>query len=136
MDALGAPETVERSREIGKAAVLAMFAVAEMSCGAVLESNFNHYALPYLAALPGSIVEVRCCCPRELALLRYRERSGTRHPGHLDADRVEDELWNDEVLQPLGVGRLIEVDTTTPVDIEALVSEIVVARTLPPKEKK
>ena len=124
MDALGAPETVERSREIGRAAVQTMFAVASTSCGAVLESNFNRYALPYLAALPGSIIEVRCCCSRELALVRYRDRSSERHPGHLDSRRTEDELWNDELLQPLGVGRLIEVDTTASVDIESLVSRI------------
>jgi hypothetical protein len=47
-----------------------------------------------------------------------------RHPGHLDALRDESELWNDELLTPLGVGPLIEVDTTGPVDIDALAQEI------------
>jgi hypothetical protein len=132
MDALGAPETVERSREIGRAAVQAMFAVANTSCGAVLESNFDRYVFPYLIALPGSVVEVRCCCSRELALLRYRDRSTERHPGHLDCDRTESELWNDELLQPLGIGPLIEIDTTAPVDIESLALQIMSIRSEAP----
>jgi predicted kinase len=124
METLGSPETVEQSRVLGRAAVETMLAVAQTSPGAVLESNFSSYALPALRTLPGSIIEVRCRCPRELALTRYRERSAHRHPGHLDALRNESELWNDELLTPLGVGPLIEVDTTTTVDIGALVSDI------------
>jgi hypothetical protein len=111
MEALGHPATVEQSRVLGRAAVEAMLAVAQTSPGAVLESNFSPYALPALRALPGAIIEVRCCCPRELTLARYRERAADRHPGHLDALRQESELWNKQLLTPLGLGLLIEVDT-------------------------
>lgn len=124
MDALGAPTTVEESRSLGRAAVGAMLAVARTSPGAVLEGPFYPASVPSLKALPGTIVEIRCRCPREVALERYRARSGARHRGHLDADRTDEELWNEELLRPLGVGSLIEVDTTGKVDVAALAREV------------
>jgi hypothetical protein len=62
-------------------------------------------------------VEVRCRVPIEVARQRYRRRS--RDARHLDDLRSEDELWGSEVA-PLGVGPLIEVDTSGPVDVAAL----------------
>jgi hypothetical protein len=59
-----------------------------------------------------------------LALSRYRARSVGRHRGHLDADRTDDELWNDELVRPLGLGPLIEVDTTAEVDIASVAREV------------
>jgi hypothetical protein len=100
-----------------------MFAVARLNTGAVLESNFSFASLPEVETLPGEIVEVRCRCPRELALARYRGRLG-RHPGHLDRHRSDDELWNDELLRPLGIGPVLEVDTSADVDVAALVRAI------------
>ena len=125
MEALGAPATVEESRTLGRAAVDVMFAVARTSPGAVLESPFYRASVANLKELPGAIVEIRCRCPRELALSRYRARSGERHSGHLDADRTDEELWNEELLQSLGVGPLIEVDTTAEVDVASLSREVV-----------
>jgi predicted kinase len=125
MDALGAPATVEESRILGRAAVAVMLAVARTSRGAVLESPFYRANVENLEGLPGAIVEIRCRCPREVAVSRYRARSAERHPGHRDADRTDDELWNDELLRPLGVGSLIEVDTTGDVDVASLAHEIV-----------
>ena len=95
MDVLGYPATVEQSRTLGRAAVMAMLNVAtESPAGAVLDSTFFPYAFPQLRSLPGPLVEVHCSCPRELAVARYSARSPTRHAGHLDADRQPDELWN------------------------------------------
>lgn len=124
MDSLGTPTTVEESRALGRAAVETMLAIAHTSPGAVLESNFAAHAVQALRTLPGTIVEVRCRCPRDLALSRYRARAASRHPGHLDAERDDAELWNDELLTPLGLGPLIEVDTAGAVDVEALAAEI------------
>lgn len=120
MDALGTPTTVEQSRDLGRAAVRTMLAVARTSPGAVLECPFYPESAPDLKALPGRIVEIRCRCPRELALTRYRARSAERHPGHLDTDRTDEELWNDQLLQTLGLGPLIEVDTSGEIDIDSL----------------
>jgi hypothetical protein len=45
--------------------------------------------------------------------------------GHLDAERTAVELWNDEVARPVAGGwSVIEVDTTTPAELGALIAEI------------
>jgi hypothetical protein len=66
---------------------------------------------------------MRCRCPREGAQQRYQARS-TRHTGHLDDQRPPEELWNEHHLTPLGLGPLIEVDTTAPVDIAGLAEQV------------
>jgi len=124
MESLGAPATVEESRRLGRAATEVMRALAETTSGAVLENAFTVTGAPTWRSLPGTIVEVRCSCPRELALARYRGRTGDRHRGHLDALRDESEIWNDDLLTPLGVGSLIDVDTSAAVDLDALVEQI------------
>ena len=124
MARLGFPTTLEQSRDLGRAAVDVLLAVASTSPGAVLDSTHYPETVPRLTALPGTIVEVRCRCPREVALRRYRARSADRHPGHLDAERTPDELWNDALVEPLGVGPLFEVDTSCEVDVGALAARI------------
>jgi hypothetical protein len=101
-----------------------MVAVAQTAPGAVLESNFAAYSVPLLKTLPGTFFEIRCLCPRELALARYRDRAAHRHAGHLDDLRDEEELWNNELVTPLGVGPVIEVDTSSPVDVDALAQQV------------
>lgn len=122
MDALGTPRSLEESRRIGGASVKALLAVAETTCGAVLESTFYPESVNVLRSFSGKFVEVRCSVPQEVALARYRARK--RHPGHFEADRSDDELWNSGLLEPLGLGSVIVVDTTTPVDIAALAAKV------------
>lgn len=124
MEALGSPRDVEESRRLGAAAVTAMLAVASTSCGAVLESTFYPQTIDALRAFPGRFVEVRCSCPREVALDRYRRRAATRDAGHLDSRRTDDELWNPLLLDPLGLGPVVTVDTTVPVDVEAVAGDV------------
>ena len=124
MSVLSVPD-VEASRQLGRAAVAAMLAVAaESPVGAVIESNFyRSVAVHGLGELPGTVVEVFCRCDREVALERYRVRAGSRHAGHFDADREVEELWNDEVAEPVaGDWRVLEVDTTHPVDVSGIVA--------------
>ena len=121
MDALGAPETVEQSRVLGRAAVFAVLQVARGCRGAVIDSTWYDYALPLARALPGRVVEVRCRVPLEVARRRYAERA--RDARHLDAARTDAELWGEEVA-PLGHGPLIEVDTSGPVDVGQLADTI------------
>lgn len=122
MDVLGPPETVPDSRRLGRAAVMAMFAVAERSPGAVLDSTFYPYTVGALQRLRPPLIEIRCRCPLEIVEARYRARSRRRHPGHLDEQRSPEELWNENEshLTPLGLGPLIEVDTSGPVDPAAV----------------
>jgi predicted kinase len=125
MDVLGLPDSVEESRTLGRAAVMAMLTVAASSSeGAVLDSTFLPYAFPHLKARPGPLIEVHCRCPGSLAAQRYRDRSRTRHGGHLDADRDPEELWNDQNTSPTGLAPHLVVDTTGEVDVTGLVHQI------------
>ena len=123
MDGLGRPQTVAESRRIGRAAVLAMLRVAHRCPGAVLDSTWFGYALPLVRALPGQLAEVRCEVPVDLAKARYRARAGQRHEGHLDGARTEDELWG-EPSRPLGLGPVVAVDTSGPVDVPAVAARL------------
>ncbi|WP_210651374.1 AAA family ATPase [Nocardioides sp. SYSU D00065] len=114
MDALGAPATVEQSRELGRAAVFAVLGAARGCPGAVIDSTWYPYAEPLVRALPGPVVEVRCRVAVDVARDRFRNR--LRDGRHLDHLRAEAELWSSEVL-PLGAGPLVEVNTHEPVDI-------------------
>ena len=68
-------------------------------------------------------MELRCVVPLEVARSRYYARAAGRHTGHLDLERDEAELWGEPV-RPLGVGPLVEVDTTRPLDIAAIAAEV------------
>ena len=124
MDVLGLPGDVEQSRKLGRAAVMAMLSVARTSPGAVLDSTWYPYTRPALDQLRGPLVEVRCVVPEEVARRRYAERARHRHAGHLDADRLEEELWDPVHREGLGVGPLIRVDTSRKVPIAELVEKI------------
>jgi hypothetical protein len=100
-----------------------MLRVAVRCPGAVLDSTWFDYTRPLVAALPGRVVEVRTALSRELARERYHARAARRHPGHLDRDRDEDELWG-RTVEPLGIGPLVEVDTGAPVDVPAVAGRI------------
>ncbi len=123
MSVLPVPD-VHASRQLGRAAVAAMLAVAARAgSGAVIESTFHRSAaVDELCALPGAVVEIFCRCDREVATARYRARAATRHPGHFDSIRSMGELWNDEVAEPVAGGwPLLEVDTSQAVDLAAAV---------------
>lgn len=118
---------VKASRQVGRASVAAMLAVAaESPVGAVIESNFyRSVAGEELDKLPGHVIELFCRCAADVAWERYRRRAGTRHAGHFDHDRTREELWNSEVAEPVaGRWPLLEVDTNEPVDVAAVVQLI------------
>lgn len=124
MTALGPPRDVAESQRWGRAAVLAMLTVAQSSPGAVLDSTWYSYTLPYVQGLPGRLVEVRCMVDLEIAKQRHRARTPTRHSGHLDEQRTEEELWGVDAHQPLRLGPVLEVDTTGAVDAVAVAAAI------------
>jgi glucokinase len=65
--------------------------------------------------------EVRCICPGDVAAARYAAR--TRHGGHLPADETTLHRIREAATlsRPLGVGPGYDVDTTRPVDVDAIV---------------
>ncbi len=121
MRSRGRPGSVEESRGLGREAVLELLRLAKTKPGAVLDSTWFPYTEPLVRTLPGELVEVRCLVPVEVARQRYRSRC--RDPGHFDELRTDEELWGVPVA-PLGVGPLIEVDTSGVVDIGAVASSV------------
>lgn len=129
MSVLPVPDVVA-SRQVGRASVVTMFAVAAVSpIGAVLESNLRRsVALDEINDLGGTVVEVFCRCDRAVALDRYRRRAGSRPAGHFDTERTDDEIWSTDVAEPVAAGwPVIEVDTNQPVDLAGLVRRVVAA---------
>ena len=134
MSVLSVPDA-EASRQLGRAAVSAMLAVAaESPIGAVIESNFHRsVAADRLRALPGTVVELFCRCGKETAQQRYGARAGSRHAGHFDSIRTVEELWNEEVAQPgAGGWPVLEVDTDHPVDVASVLAFVRQAAAPPP----
>lgn len=125
-DVLGRPATVADSQRLGRAAVRAMLRVASRAPAAVMDSTWFASTRGMVETLPGRLVEVRCIVPVEVARARFLERAHTRHPAHLDLARSTEELWGEPV-RPLGVGPLVEVDTSGPVDVRAVAAQVLSA---------
>lgn len=121
MDALGAPATVEVSRDLGRAAVAATLRVAKGCRPAVIDSTWFPSSLPLVQELEGPFVEIRCHAPIDVVRRRYQAR--VRDDRHLDHLRTEDELWG-RVVAPLGVGPLLDVDTEQPVDAADIAHQV------------
>ena len=123
-DALGAPGPDPAwSRQLGGAAMELLWTLAARSPDVVIEANFrphSDYERAKLTALGGHPVEVHCDCPAELATARYRTRA--RHPVHHMSHASVEALaeWD----RPVGIGTLVTVDTTAPVDVAALAAHI------------
>jgi predicted kinase len=131
VDVLGAPDP-PRSRELGRAAVQVLLAVAATAGRAVLESVWHGYARAPLAALPGQAVEVFCHCDPDVLRARFAARSAHRPAGYHDGERSAAELWNGEVGSPVAGGwPVLEVDTGVAVDVAALALRIRTATSLP-----
>jgi adenylylsulfate kinase-like enzyme len=108
--------------------------LAQHSNGAVLTSfwrkpeisNPSGTPTDWLADASQPIVEVYCLCDPEVAAARFVNR--LRHPGHLDSvKRPEDVLSHFRILAatgPLGLGKLLQVDTTRAIDLNTVVSDI------------
>ena len=125
-DALGAPEPdLAWSRRLGGAAMELLWALAADAPAVVLEANFrprSAYERGRIAALCPRPVEVNCVCPPELAARRYAQRATASHPVHVVTTLSPDLLA--EYDRPVGIGDLITVDTTGPVDVAALADRV------------
>jgi predicted kinase len=123
MDALGAPDRA-RSRELGRAAIVALITAASVvldaRIGVVVESNFvRGLSEPDLRALAtrARAVVVHCATDRATTIQRYAERAGRgeRHVGHFDVEvlpevtaGLDDGRWEPPDLD----APLVRVDTT------------------------
>jgi predicted kinase len=112
------------SRTIGSAAWTLLWKMAERAPAAVIEANFRPdsvYERERLLRLDARIVEVYCRCPFAVLSRRFRERQQTAHAAH--PLRTMPASWATEFARPMGLGAVIEVDTTQPVDVEALAAQ-------------
>ena len=113
------------SRQVGGAAMELLWKLAERAPAAVLEANFrphSAYERERLTRLEARIVEVSCRCPAEVLMRRFHERAKTAHAAHPARDLTPE--WIAEFDRPMGLGDVIEVDTTRPVDIELLAARV------------
>jgi len=123
------PGDLEWSRRLGAAAMEVMWALAADSRRAILEANFrphSDYERAKLSGLSARMVEVYCSCPPDVAQERYARRAtrSAHHPAHVSP--TLDPVLLAEFDQPIGLGRVIHVDTTLPVDVEGLAGAIAV----------
>lgn len=105
-----------------------IWALARYAPQAVLEANFrprSEYERAKLAALDAAIVEVHCDCGEIETSRRFRDRAAAsgHHSAHPLKEMPPEMLA--EYDQPVGLGRVIAVDTRVPVDVESIALEIV-----------
>lgn len=118
---------VAESKRLGAATMRVLFALGRDNVGAVIESTWDPtLSLGELSRLPSPIVEVFCDVPPEIAQQRFVARAGTRHPVHFDVEQGDNlQGWIDRHPQKIaGNWPVIDVDTTQPVDLSALVAEV------------
>lgn len=131
-DQLGHVADDERrsSQQLGGAAMELLWRLASACPAVVLEANFRSrscHERDRLLALTSRPVEVYCRVPISVAAQRYAERggSGSHHPVHV-ARSLPVEAF-DEFQDPFGIGPVIDVDTSGPVDIDALAADVSLA---------
>ena len=123
-DAFGAPGSdLAWSRRLGGAAMELLWALAADAPAVVIEASFrpySEYERAKLSALAARPVEVYCTCPPELAVKRHNAR--VAHPVHVVTTlRLEAMAEYD---RPVGIGALVPVDTTVPVDMPAVAAAV------------
>jgi len=123
-DAFGAPEPDRAwSRRLGGAAMELLWALAADAPAVVIDANFrprSEYERAKLSGLAARPVEVHCACPPGLALQRYNAR--ITHPVHVVTTLGPEAMA--EYDRPVGIGALVTVDTTVPVDVNAVATVV------------
>jgi hypothetical protein len=111
------------SLRLGAASFELLFALAARAGDMVIEANFHPHSeleLGRLRGLGDRVVEVHCACPVEVAVARYNAR--TRHEVHWLKTATLAKM--DKYDRPVGIGSLITVDTTGPVDVASVAAEV------------
>lgn len=123
-DALDAPDPdLAWSRRLGAAAMELVWTLAAQAPDVVIEANFRPYSAYQrgrLVGLGGRPVEVYCSCPAELASARYNARA--THPVHVIKSLPASAMA--EYDRPVGIGGLVTVNTTGPVDVTSVAARV------------
>jgi ribose 1,5-bisphosphokinase PhnN len=98
----------------------------EQGVSVIVEANFTKHSTLFAKLPAAQIIQVHVSAGPETLRARLRDRDA-RHPVHYDreaADEVAARAAGDEWLPlPIG-GRLIEIDTTTWPDLDAVLAEV------------
>jgi predicted kinase len=122
---------LEWSARLGGATYGVMLALVEESVATggslVVEANLARGSEleTRLALLPTTIVQVHCSAPLDVLLERYAARE--RHPGHVDAERLDAlrQAVESGRHDPLDLpGETIRLDTSEPVEMASLAARI------------
>jgi predicted kinase len=111
------------SQRLGAASFELLWMLAARAGDMVIEANFHPHSeheLDRLRGLGDRVVEVHCACPAEVALTRYNSR--LRHEVHWLTTATLATM--DKYDRPVGIGSLITVDTTVPVDVASVAAEV------------
>jgi len=111
------------SQRLGGASMELLWTFAARAGDMVIEANFHphsEYELGKLRGLGDSIVEVHCACPAEVAVARYNARP--RHEVHWLKTATLTAM--NKYDRPVGIGPLITVDTTVPVDVASVAADV------------
>jgi len=109
----------------GQAAWAVFWHLASRCPDVVLDTNLKFadaYEREQVSKLAGTIVEVRCQVPLALAQRRYAERAKLR-PGAQRFSELTD-VQAGRYAQAIGVGTLLPVDTSAPVDVAMLADQV------------
>ena len=119
------PDRPAWSNILGMASFELIWTLASHAPAAVLEANFypkSDYQRGKLAGLGAPLVEVYCRCPPGLAAERFAARHAGRHPTHVSGEVTLEKLA--EFDRPIALGPVVEVDTSRPVDVDAVVNAV------------
>lgn len=132
-DSLGCPDVATRQR-LSRAADLVFERIARTLPRAVLDSFWCHPSSHDSSGTPShwllepafDVVEIFCHCPPEIAASRFLGRP--RHTGHHDSVWTRETLLAQSTsllsLLPLGLGSVIEIDTSQSIDFQQLVKRL------------
>jgi predicted kinase len=126
----GEPGDAAFSRRIGAAAMELLWSLAPQCPAVVLEANFragSPYERDRVQALLHSgaqMVEVHCRIPLDEASRRFagRARQERHHPAHVLQEMSPQRLAEFEA--PFALSPVIEVDTTAPIGLDALLARV------------
>lgn len=123
-------ENVDRpfNRVLGRAAYRAIFAlVAEAPEGttAIVDAWFGFQPRALLEELIaeagiGAVAEIWCGTKPAVIGQRYRDRAGSRLPGHPGADYADELVVLASKAEPMGIGPVLRVDTGAAADVGAV----------------
>lgn len=119
------PGDAAASLRTGRAAWAVFWHQARNSPEVVLDTNIqwnSSQQLDALRSLGGRLAEVRCECSPEVARQRYAARAAAGHPAQRYTELDEKRLL--AYAKPIGLGPLISVDSSGPVDVEDVARQV------------